>query len=39
MIDLIIGIAIGTAFAPFWIMVWNKYGKTLLAKIIVKKVV
>ncbi len=24
MIHLIIGIAIGAAFAPFWMMVWNK---------------
>jgi hypothetical protein len=22
--DLLIGIAIGAAFSPFWMMVWNK---------------
>ncbi len=30
--DLIIGIAIGTAFAPFWMMVYNKWIKPTVAK-------
>jgi hypothetical protein len=29
--DLIIGIAIGTAFAPFWMMVYNKAKPVVLA--------
>lgn len=24
MLNLIVGIVIGAAFAPFWMMVWNK---------------
>jgi hypothetical protein len=24
MLNLIIGIAIGAAFAPFWMMIWNQ---------------
>lgn len=31
--DLIIGIAIGTAFAPFWMMIYNKLIKPRLSKI------
>jgi large-conductance mechanosensitive channel len=31
--DLIIGIAIGTAFAPFWMMIYNKFVKPQVAKI------
>lgn len=27
MIDLVIGIAIGAAFAPFWMSLYNKYIK------------
>lgn len=30
--DLIIGIAIGTAFAPFWMMVFTKWIKPGIAK-------
>jgi hypothetical protein len=29
--DLIIGIAIGTAFAPFWMMVYNKAKPVVLS--------
>ena len=29
MIDMIIGIAIGSAFAPFWMMVWGKIKSAL----------
>lgn len=31
--DLIIGIAIGTAFAPFWMMLYNKFIQPQIAKI------
>ncbi len=34
--DLIIGIAIGTAFAPFWMMVYNKFVKPSVAKLFKK---
>ena len=30
--DLIIGIAIGTAFAPFWMMLYNKFIKPTFLK-------
>jgi large-conductance mechanosensitive channel len=36
MIDLIIGIAIGSAFAPFWMMVWNNYIKPMASKFFTK---
>jgi len=29
--DFIIGIAIGTAFAPFWMMLYNKFKPIVLA--------
>jgi large-conductance mechanosensitive channel len=39
--DLLIGIAIGTAFAPFWMMLYNKFIKPtvtdLWAKYVTKK--
>ncbi len=31
--DLLIGIAIGTAFAPFWMMIYNKFVKPQLTKL------
>ena len=31
--DLIIGIAIGTAFAPFWMMLYTKFIKPQVSKI------
>jgi large-conductance mechanosensitive channel len=31
--DLLIGIAIGTAFAPFWMMIYNKFIKPQLTKL------
>ena len=34
--DLIIGIAIGAAFAPFWMMVYNNVVKPVAAKVIAK---
>jgi cytochrome bd-type quinol oxidase subunit 1 len=33
MIDFVIGVAIGTAFAPFWMMVYNSYIKPQFAKL------
>lgn len=35
--DMIIGIAIGTAFAPFWMMVYNKFIKPQVSKIFSKQ--
>jgi len=37
MIDLVIGVAVGAAFAPFWMMVFNKYIKPQIDKFFVKK--
>jgi large-conductance mechanosensitive channel len=34
--DLIIGIAIGTAFAPFWMMIYNKFVKPQVSKLFTK---
>lgn len=31
--ELVIGIAIGAAFAPFWMMVYDKFIKPVVAKI------
>jgi hypothetical protein len=33
MIEFIIGIAIGAAFSPFWILVWNSYIKPVVEKL------
>lgn len=33
MIDFIIGVAVGTAFAPFWMLVWNNYVKPAASKL------
>lgn len=30
--DLLIGIAIGAAFAPFWLMIYTKWIKPLFSK-------
>lgn len=35
--DLIIGIAIGTAFAPFWMMLYNKFIQPRVEKFFEKK--
>lgn len=35
--DLIIGIAIGTAFAPFWMMLYTKFVKPSFTKFFDKK--
>ena len=35
--DLIIGIAIGTAFAPFWMFLYNKYIKPTVQSFFEKK--
>lgn len=35
--DLIIGIAIGTAFAPFWMMLYNKFVKPTVSGFFAKK--
>lgn len=37
MIDFAIGVAIGTAFAPFWMMVYNTYIKPSVQKFLTKK--
>jgi hypothetical protein len=37
MFDLVAGIAIGTAFAPFWIMVWNFAKAKYVARVAAKK--
>jgi large-conductance mechanosensitive channel len=37
MIDFVIGVAVGTAFAPFWMMVFNNYIKPQIDKLFVKK--
>lgn len=29
MIDFVIGVAVGAAFAPFWLMVWDKIKKLI----------
>jgi len=35
--DLIIGIAIGAAFAPFWMMIYNKFIKPTVSSLLGKK--
>ena len=37
MIDFIIGLAVGTAFAPFWMTIYNKFIKPAIAKVVTKK--
>jgi large-conductance mechanosensitive channel len=37
MIDFVIGVAVGTAFAPFWMMVFNNYIKPQIDKLFIKK--
>lgn len=32
MFNFLLGVACGAAFAPFWIMVWNKIKAYLLTK-------
>jgi hypothetical protein len=34
--DLIIGIAIGASFAPFWTLVWNKWIKPAVSGLLKK---
>jgi large-conductance mechanosensitive channel len=35
--DLVIGIAIGAAFAPFWMMLYNKFIKPAAVNLFAKK--
>jgi hypothetical protein len=37
MIDFFIGVAVGTAFAPFWMAVFNNYIKPQIDKLFIKK--
>ena len=37
MVNFAIGIAVGTAFAPFWMAIWNKYGKPTWDKVFKKR--
>lgn len=37
MIEFVIGLAVGTAFAPFWMMVYNSYLKPMVGKIFPSK--
>jgi large-conductance mechanosensitive channel len=37
MIDFAIGVAVGTAFAPFWMMMYNMYIKPTVTKLFIKK--
>jgi len=36
MISFILGIALGAAFAPFWMMVWTNYIKPVVDSVISK---
>ena len=36
MLDFILGVALGTAFAPFWMLVFNNYIKPTALKIFKK---
>lgn len=33
MVEFFLGVVAGAAFAPFWIMLWDKYGKPVWYKI------
>lgn len=33
MIEFAIGVAVGAAFAPFWMAIWGKYGKPVWGKV------
>ena len=37
MFNFLAGLAVGTAFAPFWMMVWNKLCKPLVDKVLNKQ--
>jgi large-conductance mechanosensitive channel len=37
MIDFAIGVAVGTAFAPFWMMVYTKWIKPVVTSVITPK--
>lgn len=37
MIDFAIGVAVGTAFAPFWMMLYNKWVKPHVEKLTANK--
>jgi len=37
MIDFLLGLVVGTAFAPFWMMVYNSYVKPTVTKFFSKK--
>lgn len=36
MIEFILGVAVGAAFAPFWVSVWNTYIKPTVDKVFKK---
>ena len=37
MFNFVLGLAVGTAFAPFWMMVYNSYIKPTVSKFFAKK--
>jgi hypothetical protein len=37
MFNFILGVAVGTAFAPFWMMVYNNYISPQIKKFLEKK--
>jgi len=37
MFSFLLGLAIGAAFAPFWMGIWNTYIKPMIAKFTAKK--
>lgn len=37
MISFVLGIAVGAAFAPFWMYVYNTYLKPIVSKVFAKK--
>ena len=37
MIDFALGVVVGAAFAPFWMMVYNKWIKPTVAGLFAKK--
>ena len=37
MFNFLAGLAVGTAFAPFWMMVWSKIVKPAIDKVINKQ--
>lgn len=37
MIEFVLGLAVGTAFAPFWMMCYNSYIKPTVGKLFASK--